>query len=96
MTTGGDSLSKADTVTIAAIETGLPTLVEAREIIAGFHQMLRRKLVDGLTAWIERARSSLVASFASGVARIRAPFVPRLRLLGQTARRRAKSQRSSL
>jgi transposase len=47
----------------------LRTLVEAREIIAGFHQMLRRKLVDGLTPWIERARTSLVASFASGVAK---------------------------
>jgi transposase len=69
MTTGRDSLSKADTVTIAAIETGLPTLVEAREVIAGFHQMLRRKLVDGFTPWIERARSSLVASFAGGVAK---------------------------
>jgi hypothetical protein len=34
MTRGRDSLSKADTVTIAAIETGLPTLVAAREIIA--------------------------------------------------------------
>ncbi len=34
MTIGRDTLSKAETVTVAAIEAGVPTLVEAREIIA--------------------------------------------------------------
>jgi transposase len=67
MTIGRDLLSKAETVTVAAIETGVPTLVEAREIIAEFHIMIRRKAEAGLTPWIERARASLVASFASGV-----------------------------
>jgi hypothetical protein len=43
--------------------------VEAREIIAEFHLMIRRRTEAGLTLWIERARSSLVASFANGVAR---------------------------
>ena len=67
MTIGRDTLSKAETVTVAAIEVGVPALVEAREIIAEFHTMIRRKVVAGLTLWIERARASLVASFASGV-----------------------------
>ena len=67
MTIGRDTLSKAETVTVAAIEAGVPTLVEAREIIAGFHMMIRRKAAAGLTPWIEPARASLVASFASGV-----------------------------
>jgi transposase len=67
MTIGRDTLSKAETVTVAAIEAGVPTLVEAREIIAEFHMMIRRKVVAALTPWIERARASLVASFASGV-----------------------------
>jgi hypothetical protein len=31
--------------------------------------MIRRKAVAGLTPWIERARVSLVASFANGVAK---------------------------
>src|SRR3954447_5204548 len=35
MTNGRDKLSKAETVLIAAIESGLPQLVNAREIIAG-------------------------------------------------------------
>jgi hypothetical protein len=37
MTIGRDLLAKAATVTVAAIEADLPTLVEAREIIAEFH-----------------------------------------------------------
>jgi transposase len=69
MTIGRDLLSKAETVTVAAIEAGVPTLVEAREIIAAFHFMIRRKAEAGLAPWIERARASLVASFASGVAK---------------------------
>ncbi|MET4037152.1 transposase [Bradyrhizobium sp. RT6a] len=69
MTVGRDLLTKAETVTVAAIEAGVPTLVEAREIIAEFHLMIRRKVEAGLTPWIERARASLVASFANGVAR---------------------------
>jgi transposase len=69
MTIGRDTLSKAEAVTVAAIEAGVPPLVEAREIIAEFHRMIRHKAVAGLTPWIERARTSLVASFGSGVAK---------------------------
>ena len=69
MTFGRDNLSKADTLTVAAIEAGIPALVEARELIAEFHTMIRHKAVAGLTLWIERARVSLVASFGSGVAK---------------------------
>jgi hypothetical protein len=69
MTIARDLLTKAETVTVAAIEAGIPTLVEAREIIVEFHLMIRRKVEAGLTPWIERAHASLVASFANGVAK---------------------------
>jgi transposase len=69
MTIGRDTLAKAETVTVAAIEAGVPALVEAREIIAEFHTMIRRKAGAGLTLWIERACTSLVASFGNGVAK---------------------------
>jgi transposase len=69
MTIGRNTLAKAETVTVAAIEAGVPALVEARETIAEFHTMIRRKAVAGLTLWIERARTSLVASFGNGVAK---------------------------
>jgi hypothetical protein len=42
MTIGRDSLATAETVTVAAIEADVPTLVEVREIIAAFHLMIRR------------------------------------------------------
>jgi transposase len=67
MTTGRDRLSKAETVTVATIESGLPLLVEAREIIAAFHAMIRKKTLSDLQPWLERAEKSLVTSFANGV-----------------------------
>lgn len=69
MTIGRDLLTKAETITVAAIEAGVLTLVDAREIITEFHLMIRRKTEADLVPWIERARASLVASFASGVAK---------------------------
>jgi transposase len=67
MTIGRDNLSKAETVIVAAVESGVMALVEAREAIAAFHAMIRSKDPDGLTKWIERAPQGLVASFARGV-----------------------------
>jgi transposase len=69
MTIGRNNLSKADTVTITAIENGVPRLVEARETIAEFQAMVRNKTDVDLATWIAEARGSLVASFASGVAK---------------------------
>lgn len=67
LTIGRDNLSKSETVTVAAIEKGVPLLLEAREIIAAFQAMIRKKCLADLDPWLERARSSLVASFANGV-----------------------------
>jgi transposase len=67
MTTGRDMLSKSETVTIAAIEHGVPPLVEAREVITAFHTMIRKKAHADLDPWLERACASLVASFANGL-----------------------------
>jgi len=47
----------------------VPLLVEARAIIESFHAMIRHKAEADLAPWIERGRTSLVASFANGVAR---------------------------
>ena len=69
MTTARDHLSKADAVTIAAIEAQVPTLVDARTLIERFHAMIRKKVETELETWITDASSSLVASFASGITR---------------------------
>jgi transposase len=67
MTTGRNTLSKAEAVMVAAIEGGVPALVKAREMVAAFHVMIRRKGVTNLDQWIDRSRDSLVASFVSGI-----------------------------
>lgn len=72
MTTGRDALSKAETLTIAAIEDNIPALVEARAAVAEFQTMIRKKAGDGLDAWITRARTGLLASLANGVSKDRA------------------------
>jgi len=67
MTTARDNLSKAETVTIAAIEARVPTLVEARVLVESFQAMVRKKLIANLDPWIASASVSLIASFASGI-----------------------------
>ena len=67
MTTARDRLSKADAVTIAAIEIGVPALVEARTLVMRFHTMVRQKTEAELDPWIIDAAPSLIASFTSGI-----------------------------
>lgn len=69
MTVGRDNLTKAETVAIAAIESGVPTLVESRELVADFHAMIKTRQAELLSPWIDRASSSLIASLANGVRR---------------------------
>ena len=72
MTTARDHLSKPEAVIVAAIETRVPTLVEARELVGRFQQMIRKKAGCELDPWIVDARQSLVASFVRGVVKDRA------------------------
>lgn len=72
MTIGRDDPSKSETVTVAAIESGVPLLVEAREAIAAFQAMIRKKSLADLDPWLEKARTGLVASFANGIVKDRA------------------------
>ena len=74
MTPGRDTLSKSETVTIAAIEDGVPARVEARERIATFNAIGRHKSTNELTPWLDCARLSLVASFTNGVTKDEAVF----------------------
>jgi transposase len=67
MTTARDHLSKAETITIAAIEACVPTLVEARRLVERFQTMLRQRLVVDLDSWIAIASTSLISSFANGI-----------------------------
>ncbi|PRA49256.1 ISL3 family transposase [Brucella pituitosa] len=67
MTTAQDQLSKADTITIAAIEAGVPALLTARNLIDRFQIMIRKKAEAELDEWICDARNSLLVAFANGI-----------------------------
>jgi len=67
MTTRRDDLSKADAVTVAAIETGMPTLATARNLMERFYRMFRVRDTDALASWVTDARASLLASFGKGI-----------------------------
>ena len=69
MGTGRDHLSKANTVTVAAVEAGVPGLAGARTLMERFQAMIRTKTAGELDGWIEQARASLVAPLAWGVAK---------------------------
>jgi transposase len=71
LTHGRDHLTKAETVIVAAIETNVPALSEARGIVNRFQDMIRTKTDADLDPWIEAADESLVASFARGITRDR-------------------------
>ena len=75
LTIGRDALSKAETVTVAAIEAGVPALMEARRVVAAFQSMISTKSAAAFEAWIEEARASLVASFANGVVKDKAAIL---------------------
>lgn len=57
--------------------------------------MIRRRADVGLTPWIERARASLVASFASGVAKDEIAVGRRSLRPGPTARLKVRSRAPS-
>jgi transposase len=67
MTIGRDRLSKSETVVVAAIEAGVPLLVGAREVIAEFQAMIRRRSLADLDPWLARANLGLIAPFANGI-----------------------------
>jgi transposase len=69
LTVGREHLTKAETIIVTAIESSAAILVEAREIIFEFQDIIRRKAPAELDTWLPRARDSLVAAFANGVSK---------------------------
>jgi transposase len=72
MTTKRDYLTKAETVTVAAIERGVPMLAGACALIDRFQTMIRKTAASELEPWIAESKQSLIASFATGIANDRA------------------------
>jgi transposase len=62
-----DRLTKDDAVTVARIETGVPSLIYARDLVERFHRMVRESDADALPAWITDTAGSVLASFGKGI-----------------------------
>jgi transposase len=71
LTIGRDQLSKAQTLTVAAIERGVAALAEARDILAEYQAIIRRKALPELDDWLDRAARSLIGAFANGIVKDR-------------------------
>jgi len=68
MTTKRDHLTKAETVTVAAIEKSVPMLAGACVLVDRFQTMIRKKAASDLELWIAESKQGLMASFATGIA----------------------------
>jgi transposase len=67
MTMQRDHLTKADALTVAAIETAVPALAAARDLLDRFQRMLRGRDARALEPWIADTDSSLLASLGKGI-----------------------------
>ena len=63
-----ERLARLEAVMVTAIETALPALSAARELVDRFHRMIRGRTPDALPAWIAEAQASMLASFGRGIA----------------------------
>ena len=72
MTTERGVLSKAVARTMAIIESAVPALVMARDLLDRFHGMIKRHASADLEPWITDATPSLLGSFAKGIIQDRA------------------------
>ena len=68
MTAQRAQLAKTDAVTVAAIETGVPALAVARDLMDRFHCMLRARDIGALPGWLAETGNSILASFGKGIA----------------------------
>jgi transposase len=68
MTTQRRQLAKIDAVTVAAIETGVPALAIARDLMERFHCILRARDIGALPHWLAETGNSMLASFGKGIA----------------------------
>jgi transposase len=72
MTTDRGLLSKTVAGTMAVIESAIPALVMARDLMDQFHSMIKRRAGADLDDWINDATSGLLGSFAKGIVQDRA------------------------
>lgn len=63
-----EQLPRTDAVTVMAIETGVPALAIAHDLMERFHCMLRARDIGALPHWLAETSKSMLASFGKGIA----------------------------
>ncbi len=64
---GRTQLARVEAVLVATIESALPSLAKARELVERFQAMIGGRKDETLAAWIDAAMASPLASFAGGI-----------------------------
>jgi transposase len=67
MLAGRTQLARAEALLVAAVESALPSLAKARELVERFQAMIRGGKGEALQTWIDAAMASPLASFAAGI-----------------------------
>lgn len=78
---------------MAAVEEGVPALVEARKVVGAFQTMVRGNELGQLEGWLKRAEAGRVAFFAHGIGQDRSAVQAAITLPwsnGQTERQITK------
>ena len=78
MTTERDRPSKTVARMVAVIESAVPDLVSARDLMDRFHHIIQRREGAALETWISDAKPSLLASFTTGIVNDRAAVMAAL------------------
>jgi transposase len=63
-----DHVPAEHAASILQIETGVPDLIIARDLVDRFHAMIRERRSADLDPWIAAAKDSALSSFATGIA----------------------------
>ena len=72
MTSHRDTSTRKQAIMMTMIETAVPDLVGARDLLDEFHAIVRERRRHCLDTWITRAETGLLASFAVGLSADRA------------------------
>ena len=67
MLSGRTQLVRAEAVLIATVESALPSLAKARDLVERFQALVRGRNSETLATWIDAAMASPLASFAAGI-----------------------------
>ena len=67
MTTERDCPSMTVARMAAIIESAVPNLISARDLMDRFHRIIQHRESAALETWISDAKPSLLASFATGI-----------------------------